>query len=301
MDNEKTVFTLHSLPGRDGTVKSYPYQVELLGIRKVLTRCHIGLLCPCCYESRNSPAEDFYYQNGKRRVHFCGNCRAMICRECAWNIQQYRGKQELGCRWCGEVLRLDTCLLSNEQEKDPSFQCYDLAHQNIKGILTQWCHSMHRTYEVHDLSKIFWANMVDLMGWRFFSRLDFLLEHQHPNQFRLLVSMMLKNAFSRFQQDTLRSYSQFYQMPGDMCFIYRQDALQSYSQFYQMPGDMRFVYRQSRKSAIIHHFSFMIARRLTANHRTYTFYMHLSRYLLAKFAQRLAYGLSICDLTEDLE
>jgi hypothetical protein len=278
MDNEKFVFTLHSLPGRDGTVKSNPYQVELLGIRKVLTRCHVGLPCSCCYESRNSPADNIYYQNGKRSVHFCGNCRAMICRECAWNIKQYRGEQELGCRWCGEVLRLDTCLLSNEQETDPSFQCYDLAHQNIKGILTQWCHSMHRTYEVHDLSKIFWADMVDLIGWRFFARLDFLLEHQHPNQFRLLVSMMLKNAFPRFRQEVLQSYSRFYQMPGDMCFIYRQ----------------------SRKSAIIHHFSFMIARRLTANNRTCASYMHLIRYLLAKFAQRLAYGLAICDLTEDL-
>ena len=277
MDN--TVFVLYSLPNRNGTVTSYPYEVKRLGIFKVLTRSYVGLPCSFCYESRISPADDFYYQNGERSVHFCGNCRAMICRECAWNIQQYHGEQELGCRWCGEVLRMDTCLLSNEEQKDPSFQCYDLAHQNIKGILTQWCHSMHRTYEVHDLSKIFWTNMVDLIGWCFFSRIDFLLEHQHPNQFRLLVSMMLKNAFSRFQQDALRSYSQFY----------------------QMPGDMRFVYRQSRKSAIIHHFSFMIARRLTANPRTYASYMHLIRYLLAKFAQRLAYGLAICDLTEDLE
>ena len=268
------VFILHSLPGAGGCVESHPRQVELFDLQQILILSGFGLPCGCCYASHSaSPVEDFYYQTGKRLVNFCTNCSAMICRECSWHIMRYQGEQAVGCKWCGEDLKLDTRLLSSKEEEDPSFLAYTRANENIKGIMIRWCHSMHNTYKDHELSKIFWSNMINREGWRFLVKFDILVAHQHPNQFRLLVSMMLKNASSRFQK-----------------------ALRSYHQFYQMPGDMRFVYRRSKDSAIIHKLSFVIAKKMTAK-----FYMHLSRYLLAKFAQRLAHGLAICDLTEDLE
>ena len=275
--NRDKVFVLHSLPGAGRRVESHPRQVELFDLLQILKLSGFGLPCGCCYASHSaSPVEDFYYQTGKRLVNFCANCSAMICRECSWHIMRYQGEQAVGCKWCGEDLRLDTRLLSSKEEKDPSFLCYTRANENIKGIMIRWCHSMHDTYKDHELSKIFWANMINQEGWRFLVKFDILVVHQHPNQFKLLNWMMLKSAFSEFQN----------------CTYIRQEALRSYSQFYQMPHDMQFLYRRSKDSAIIHKLSFVIAKKMTAMYSTI-----LSRYLLAKYAQRLAHSLAICDLT----
>lgn len=187
-----------------------------------------GFPCAYCFDElsffQNIPLSDFSFENGKRRISSCPTCAALICNQCSFQIERFPD-QQLGCKWCGNTLSPPRCsLLSREEQTSTPFTQYQVAEQNIKGILDQWFCMMSYAHRGYDISKVFWANMVNRIGWRFFVNIDTLILQQHPSQFRLLISMMMKNAFPSSQHHiaALQSYVRFSQMHADMFFIYMQ-------------------------------------------------------------------------------
>jgi hypothetical protein len=117
------------------------------------------------------------------------------------------------------------------------------------------------------------------MGWRFFVDFDFRLTVQHPTQFGILMSMMIRKSFSRFQR---------FQPVLPPC----------HRQFTELPNHMQFFYEQSRKCAIMHNLSVFFTNKLTDGHLTRQYSLIIQRRVLANLAEKMSLGLGICEIID---
>jgi hypothetical protein len=286
--NNSLVFARISYPTSCGTVATQVLPVPLFDIKKISQISWYGLPCACCYNhSHWSPVGDYHSdESGNRVVHFCQCCDAIICRSCAYYITQNRDGPKLGCAWCGSDVDPDsvTRTLTNEEQSSPWFQCYSIADRNIRDLLCQrWGNSMRITYPGHDVSKLYWADVVSSMGWRFFVGLEDLLMGQHRSQSRLLMALMDINRI----------------FPVHHPQNHRQLAVRDYSNFHQLPDEMQFVYHRSRRHVIVTRLSLWMISRLLRGFPLAFFY--LRRYVLSKSSQELMASLGICELCDPLD
>ena len=236
-----------------------------------------GLPCPTCcvtppFTSMQYPTWGAGYENGKRIAHLCPHCDAMICGRCCANIMPNPKLQNAQCKWCCNVVYpIKHSAFSEEEQQLPSFQCYFQADANIRDTLRNWQYAMLNRYGfTYDRSQIYWKDIVRSMGWRFFVDFDFRLTVQHPTQFRILMSMMIRNSFSRFPR--------------------------FHRQFSELPNHMQFFYEQSRKCAIMHNLSVFFTNKLTNGNLTRQYSLVIQRRVLAKLAKRMSLGLGICEI-----
>jgi len=221
------------------------------------------------------------YENGKRIAYLCPHCDAMICGRCCANIMHHPELQNAQCKWCCKrVHPIRQLVLSEEEQQLPSFQCYFQADNNIRNTLRYWQHAMSKRYGyTYDRSQIYWMDIMRLMGWRFFVDFDFRLTVQHPTQFGMLMSMMIRNSFSRFRR--------------------LQPLLPSFHrQFSELRDHMRMLYMQPRISAIMYSFSVVCTYKLTNLSSTRQYSLTIQRRVLAKMAEKLSLGLGICEIVE---
>jgi len=271
-----------------GTVQTVLYQGPLFDLQKVLRTSWYGLPCACCYDhSHWSPVGDYHSdRNGNRVVHLCQCCDAIICRSCAYYITQNQDGPKLGCAWCGSEVDPNsvTRTLTYEQQNSPLFQYYAIADRNICNLLgPRWGNSMSMTYPGMSVSKLYWADMVNSMGWRFFVGLEDLLTVQHPSQSRLLVALMDMNK----------------NIPVHHPQNHRHLSVRDYIAFHQLPVEMQFVYHKSRRHVIVTRLSlWMISRWLR---RIPAAFFYLRRYILSRSSQKLMASLGICELCEPPE
>ena len=235
--------------------------------------CYLwGLSCAFCPDNNNwSPIESHRYDDGNRNreVHFCPSCQAIICHSCASGVQQ------VSCRWCGNHVSGITIMYFSPEDQDSEFlQRYARANENIRENFGLWQKCMERTYPGFDFEKICWKNMVISDGWKFFIDFNSFLTEQLPNQFGILISMMMKNAFAGL--------------------YYPQPVLHpSCSRFLQMPAGKQIVYLQPRNFYHMHSLSlFLTSAMTTKQHRNNL--LTLRRYLLSNYAKRLLHTFGIC-------
>ena len=142
---------------------------------------------------------------------------------------------------------------------------------------------MSMTYPGMSVSELYWADMVNSMGWRFFVGLEDLLTVQHPSQSRLLVALMDMNKNIPFHH------------PQN----HRQLSVCDYTNFLQLPDEMQFVYHRSRRHVIVTRLSlWMISRWLR---RIPAAFFYLRRYILSRSSQKLMASLGICELCDPPE
>ena len=156
-------------------------------------------------------------------------------------------------------------------------ECYRRADINIQYLLYEWQRCMLRTYPGFDFEKICWTKRVENEGWRFFEILDFTLTEQHPNQFGMLISMMIKNASAKGYSSQLVVHP-------------------SCSRFLRMDLDNQFVYMQTRSFVNMQNFSLVLTSALTKKCHKYS--VTMQRYLLSNFAKRLSQTLGICKMVD---
>lgn len=245
-----------------GEVK-YPYDLRIVRIYAFSA----GLQCASCTASAQRTHE---YDEGGRVVYFCSCCHAIVCHSCA----SFGNLQLKGCSWCrnrivGQLTRMS--LPSTQLE------CYQRTDINIQYLLYKWQSCMERTYPGFDFEKICWTKRVENEGWKFFEILDFTLTEQHPNQFGILISMMIKNA------STKGFSSQLVVHP-------------SCSRFLRMDLDNQFVYMQTRSFVNMQNFSLVLTSALTKKCHKYS--VTMQRYLLSNFAKRLSQTLGICRMVD---
>ena len=249
-----------------------------------------GLPCPTCcvflpYQSMQYPTWSAGYKDGKRIAHLCPHCDAMICGRCCANIMPNPELHNAQCKWCcNKVFPIKRITLSEEEQQLPSFQCYFQADANIRETLRNWQHAMCNRYGfTHDRSQIYWKDIVRSMGWRFFVDFDFRLTVQHPTQFGILMSMMIRNSFSRIPRFQRVLPSSFHH------------------QFSELPDHMQFFYEQSRKCAIMHNLSVFFTNKLTDGHLTHQYSLMIQRRVLSKLAEKLSRCLGICEIVDVLQ
>jgi len=272
--NNRNTLARQSIPGRNGVVQTFLHLLPPFDLSRILQVSWYGLPCACCYDhSQWSPISEYYSDtSGRRAVHFCHHCNAIICRSCAIYITGNRDGQQLGCAWCGSEVDPNsmTFFLSDVEQNSPSFQCYAQANENIRFLCQNWANSMRITYQGHSVSELYWADMVRSIGWRFFADLKDLLTVQHPSQFRFLMSLMNNNQFSHSRN-------------------YEQLALVGYTNFKQLPDHMQFVYHKSRRDVLKARLSeFMISAIPRAS------FFFLRRSILSKISRNLLAALGIC-------
>jgi len=244
-----------------------------------------GLPCPTCcvtqYTSMQYPTWGAGYENGKRIEYLCPHCDAMICGRCCANIMPNPKLHNAQCKWCcNKVYPIKRITLSEEEQQLPSFQCYFQTDANIRDTLRNWQYAMLNRYGfTYDRSQIYWKDIVRSMGWRFFVDFDFRLTVQHPTQFGILMSMMIRKSFSRFRR--------FQQVlpPFDR-------------QFTELPNHMQFLYEQSRKCAIMHNLSVFFTNKLTDGHLTRQYSLIIQRRVLANLAEKMSLGMGICEIVD---
>jgi hypothetical protein len=116
------------------------------------------------------------------------------------------------------------------------------------------------------------ADICRLRGWDFFVDFDFRRKVQHPTQFGILMSMMIRNSFSRFR--------------------HLQPRLPTFHRlFRELPEHMKFLYEQSRKCAIMHNLSVFFTNKLTNGNLTRQYSLMIQRRVLPKLAKKLSLGL----------
>ena len=241
-------------------------------LKSLLEASCIGLPCACCYELSRRSAGDYHYdENGRKVQHFCDHCKAVICNDCLRYIMDNHGGQQLGCRWCGSDISRTMCS-SHEKEILSRETC----HAN-SNILIFFC-TLGRIFPNQTILKVFWADIVTSIGWRFFIDFDVRMLMAHPTQFGLLMTMMIRNSFSRFRdfQPVLPSF---------------------HRQFSELPDDMRSLYRRSRLFKITHSFSIFLTYKLTDSRFRRQYSLTIQR-VLAKSAEILTARLGICDIEE---
>jgi len=242
-----------------------------------------GLPCPTCcvtqYTSMQYPTRGAGYFENKRIAYLCPHCDAMICGRCCGNIMHHPELQNAQCKWCCKrVHPIRQLVLSEEEQQLQSFQCYFQADENIRNTLRYWQHAMSKRYGyTYDRSQIYWMDIMRLMGWRFFVDFDFTLIEQHPNQWGMLISMMIKNASAKGYSSQLVVHP-------------------SCSRFLRMNPDNQFVYMQTRSFVYMHNFSLVLTSALIKKCHRYSVTMR--RYLLSNFAKILLQTLGICRMDD---
>jgi hypothetical protein len=217
-------------------------------------------------------------------IHFCPHCRAFICEECVDIIYTYQQARETECKWCNsKVLPTYTKKIPREctEEKfDQDFGEYTTASSNISEM-REWYAAMYRTHQPKfNFPKLFWLNMIDTMGWRFFIEIDFLLKQQHPIQCRLFLSIM-KDSTSRMR--FLRNQT------------FQRESIDSMQMFRMMAIEQQFSYPNAQKIVIIHRLSVFAMKRFMCQNS----FALTMKYLLSNLGERLFLGLGICSEHSD--
>jgi hypothetical protein len=150
------------------------------------------------------------------------------------------------------------------------------ADYNIREYFGLWQKCMNRAYPGFDFEKICWNNRINWDGWKFFIDFNSFLTEQLPNQFGMLISMMMRNSFANL--------------------YYPQPVIHpSYSRFLQMPPPKKFVYWQASNFAHMHSLSLFLTSAMTKK-RYPNNLMVMRRYLLSNYAKRMMLILGICSL-----
>jgi len=227
-----------------------------------------GLQCASC--SASAQRTHTYDGNGNRVIDLCRCCHALVCDSCA----VHSTFQFEGCSWCRNrtVNQLTRLSLPSNQLK-----CYEHADINIQFLLHKWQMGMQRTYPEFDIRRMRWTKRVQNEGWRFFVDFDFTLIEQHPNQWGMLISMMIKNASAKGYSSQLVVHP-------------------SCSRFLRMNPDNQFVYMQTRSFVYMHNFSLVLTSALIKKCHRYSVTMR--RYLLSNFAKILLQTLGICRMDD---
>jgi hypothetical protein len=268
---------LDSFTSENGKLIHTLYPQNLFDFSSLVELKENGLPCGCCYRlGKWSPASDFRVNKKGRHVQsFCDKCHAIICSSCSFYITGNHGGQQLGCRWCGQVISRKMCF---SVENDFLTRETSLANRNIR-IFCKLGNVFSRIFPNQNISQVFWAGIVSPIGWRFFIDFDVRLTMQHPTQFGLLMSMMIRNSFSRF--------------------AYSQPVVPSFHrQFSELPDHMRSLYRKSREFVITHSFSVLLTCKLTDSRFPHQYSLMIQRRVLAKEAEKLTARLGICKILE---
>jgi len=238
-----------------------------------------GLLCGACPNNNKWPPIQTVDcdENGFRVVHSCPSCQAIICRSCAIEIIHGHGAEQVGCRWCGNQLSaITTMYFSPDDQSSGILECYASANNNIVGYIDLWRKCMNRAYLGFDFEKICWKHSMISGGWKFFIDFNSFLTEQLPNQFGMLISMMMRNSFANL--------------------YYPQPVIHpSCSRFLQMPPPKKFVYWQASNFAHMHSLSLFLTSAMTKK-RYPNNLMVMRRYLLSNYAKRMMLILGICSL-----
>ena len=245
-----------------GTVKN-PYDFFGVMGSSFLRR----LQCASCAASALAIHE--YDETGNRVVHLCGCCHAIVCRSCV----DHEIFQFAGCSWC----YINCGQLTSVSLPAKQLECYERTKINIAYLLNKWQMCMQRTYPAFNIRRMRWTKRVQNEGWRFFEILDFTLNEQHPNQFGMLISIMIKNAFAK-------------------CYSSQPVIHPSCSRFLRMDPDNQFVYMQTLSFVYMHNFSLVLTSALTKKCHKYS--VTMKRYLLSNFAKRLLQTLGICRMVD---
>lgn len=238
---------------------------------------------PCAICDKRYPTV-FLHRHFEKKIHFCLHCRAFICEECADVLHTYHKARETECRWCGSKV-LPTFFKQiprgcTDEEFENDFGEYTTASSNISEM-REWYKAMYQTHQPKfDFPKLFWLNMIDTWGWRFFIEIDFLLKQQHPIQCRLLLSIM-KDSSSRMR---------FHRSQTS-----QREAIDSMQMFRLMYDEKQFSYPNAQKIVIMHSLSMFAMRRLTYPNS----FALTMKYLLSNFGERLFLGLGICSEHSD--
>lgn len=232
-----------------------------------------GSLCglPCASCSGSGQGTHTYDGTGNRLVYLCPCCHAIVCNSCEY----FKNFQREGCRWCRNRIKGQLTRMSLPAKQ---LECYRRAEHNIKYTLPTWG-EVYLNFPFHfNIRKICWTKRVENEGWKFFESLSFTLTEQHPNQFGMLISMMIKNASAKGYSSQLVVHP-------------------SCSRFLRMDPANQFVYMQTRIFVNKHGFSLFLSSALTKRCSKYSFTM--GRYLLSNFAKRLSQTLGICRMFDE--
>jgi hypothetical protein len=241
-----------------------------------------GLHCGACPDNIIwSPIETVECdENGNRMVHFCPSCQAIICHSCAIEIIHGHGAEQVGCRWCGNQLSgITTMYFSPDDQSSGILEPYVSANDNIREYFGLWQKCMNRAYPGFDFEKICWKNRMISDGWKFFIDFNSFLTEQLPNQFGMLISMMMRNSYVKIY------YSQPVIHP-------------SCRRFLQMPPPKDYACVQTSNFAHMHSLSlFLTSAMMTKRYRNNLLVMR--RYLLSNYAERMMLILGICRLVDE--
>jgi len=240
-----------------------------------------GLHCGACPDNNElTPLTTVNYdENGNRVVHSCPSCQAIICHSCAIEIIHGHGAEQVGCRWCGNQLSAITTMYFSPDDQSSGFlERYANANDNIRENFGLWQKCMNRAYPGFDFEKICWKNRMNSDGWEFFIDFNSFLTEQLPNQFGMLISMMMRNSFAKLSPQPV--------------------IHPSCSRFLQMPPHKKFVYLQTSNFAHMHSFSLFLTSVMTTK-RYRSDLLIMRQYLLSNYAKRLMLILGICRLVDE--
>ena len=273
------VVTLNSFFCSEGMCLKHSIHADpLFDFSSLMGQKEYGLPCACCSKLGEwSSASDFRVSRKGRPVQsFCQKCNGVICKSCSDYITGNCGGQELGCRWCGEVISRK---MISSVEHDYLRLANSHANRNFRNFFCKLGTLFSRIFPNQNISQVFWADIVIPIGWRFFIDFDVRMLMAHPTQFGLLMSMMIRNSFSGFPR-------------------FQQVLPSFHRQFSKLPDHMRSLYRKSREFVITHSFSVILTYKLTDLLFLRHYLLTILRRVLAKKAEKLTARLGICDLEE---
>jgi len=269
------VVTLNFSTISEGPPKPTFHQDDLFDFSSLVGQNKCDLPCGCCYSlgKGRPPCHHQVTRKGRPTQSFCDNCHAVLCKACAQYITDNHGGQQLGCRWCGGVISRKMCF-----SVDDDFLRHESsrANSNFSIFFSRLGRLFPIIFPNQNISQVFWADIVIPIGWRFFIDFKVRMLMAHPTQFGLLMSMMIRNSYSRFRrfQPVIPSF---------------------HRRFRELPNHMGSLYKKSREFVITHSFSVLLTWKLTDSDFTRQYSLTIQRRVLAKEAEKLTARLGICD------
>ena len=236
------------------TVVSFPFEQRTF-LHMLDKRLFRYFPCACC-------------DNDSEENYACQNCRAPVCRKCAYFIEGHNLSKIKRCRWCSELVSH----LDDENPVNIQYQEDLMSAQQQFSCLGDWFRGIIHKDSEFDFSGIIWQKYFAAQGWRFFINADRFFTVELPNQYDVMMANMV------FHHSFCHS----------MHFQYRDNRKKFALFLHQEPS----LFVESRQMALMHTMSVMMLEKREKNMITQFFDLVLRR-VHAKLSLQLSNGLGV--------
>ena len=129
------------------TVVSFPFEQRTF-LHMLDKRLFRYFPCACC-------------DNDSEENYACQNCRAPVCRKCAYFIEGHNLSKIKRCRWCSELVSH----LDDENPVNIQYQEDLMSAQQQFSCLGDWFRGIIRIDRKFDFSGIFWQSIFAADSW----------------------------------------------------------------------------------------------------------------------------------------